>query len=156
VLAALLRHPLFRQAPPKSCGREQFGREYVSDFLRRCGRARKEDVVATATALTACSIAEALCRFVLTAQARRRGACSDYVVSGGGARNRTLMRMLESAAAALGLRLRRPEEFGLPSEAKEAAAFALMAYQTWHRQPSNIPSATGAKRPAVLGKVSYP
>ena len=66
------------------------------------------------------------------------------------------MRMLEDAAAQLGLRLRHPEEFEVPSEAKEAVAFALLAYQTWHHHPSNIPSATGAKRPAVLGKVSYP
>jgi anhydro-N-acetylmuramic acid kinase len=64
--------------------------------------------------------------------------------------------MLERAATVLGLRLRRPEEFRVPSEAKEAVAFPLLAYQTWQRQPSNIPSATGARRAAVLGKVSYP
>lgn len=156
VLAGLLRQHFFRQAPPKSAGREQFGREFVADFLRRCGRARKEDVVATATALTACSISEALCRFVLATGTRRRRAFSEFVVSGGGARNRTLVHMLGRAASVLGLRLRRPEEFRVPSEAKEAVAFALLAYQTWQRQPSNIPSATGARRAAVLGKVSYP
>jgi anhydro-N-acetylmuramic acid kinase len=158
VLDALLRHPFFRRPPPKSAGREQFGREFAADFLRRCGRAKKEDVVATATALTACSIAEALCRFVLTTEARSRGEkrFQDYVVSGGGANNKTLMDMLARAASVLGLRLLRPEEFRIPSEAKEAVAFALLAYQTWQRQPSNIPSATGAKRAAVLGKVSYP
>lgn len=155
VLVGLLRQHFFRQAPPKSAGREQFGREFVADFLRRCGRARKEDVVATATALTACSISEALCRFVLAKAQRHRGF-SEFVVSGGGARNRTLVHMLERAASVLGLRLRRPEEFRVPSEAKEAVAFALLAYQTWQRQPSNIPSATGARRAAVLGKVSYP
>lgn len=157
-LAELLRSPFFRQAPPKSAGREQFGWEFAAEFLRRFGRAKKEDLVATATALTACSIAEALCRFVLTPKARSRGGMrfQDYIVSGGGARNRTLMRMLESAAAELGLRLRRPEQFAIPSEAKEAVAFALLAHQTWHRRPSNIPSATGAKCAAVLGKVSYP
>ncbi len=156
VLAKLLRRPFFRQPPPKSAGREQFGREFVAEFLRRCGRAKKEDVVATATALTACSISEALCRFVLTTGTRKRRGFSELVVSGGGVRNRTLVHMLERAASVLGLRLRRPEEFGIPSEAKEAVAFALLAYQTWQRQPSNIPSATGAKRAAVLGKVSYP
>ena len=155
VLARLLRRPFFRQPPPKSAGREQFGREFVAEFLRRCSRARKEDVVATAAALTARSIGEALRRFVLTAEARRRGGFKEYVVSGGGARNRTLMRMLKKEAAALGLRVRRPEEFHVPSEAKEAVAFALLAYQTWQRQPGNIPSATGARRAAILGKISF-
>lgn len=156
VLSSLLRRPFFRQPPPKTAGREQFGREFVTDFLRRCGRARKADVVATATALTACSISEALCRFVLATETQRHRGFSELVVSGGGARNRTLMRMLEGAAKDLGLRLRRPEEFRIPAEAKEAVAFALLAYQTWQRQPGNIPSATGARGAAVLGKVSYP
>lgn len=157
VLDELLRQPFFRQAPPKSAGREQFGREFVAEFLRRCGRAKKEDVVATATALTACSIAEALCRFVLTTETRRHGGSRylEFAVSGGGAKNKTLMHLLSRAASVLGLRLRRPEEFRIPSEAKEAVAFALLAYQTWQRQPANIPSATGAKRAAVLGKISY-
>ena len=158
VVNGLLRRSFFRQAPPKSAGREQFGREFVSRFLRRCGRARKGDVVATATALTARSIALALRRFVLTTEARRHGEkrFREYIASGGGAKNRALMGMLKKELAALGLRLRRPEEFRIPSAAKEAVAFALLAHQTWHRRPSNIPSATGAGRPAVLGKVSYP
>jgi anhydro-N-acetylmuramic acid kinase len=63
--------------------------------------------------------------------------------------------MLANELSSLGLEVRCTDEFGLPSEAKEAAAFALMAYETWHRRPSNIPSATGAKRPAILGKISY-
>ena len=158
VVAALLRLPYFWQAPPKSAGREQFGREFVSRFLRRCGRAKKADVVATATALTARSIAQALRRFVLTTETRRHGErhFQEYIVSGGGAKNITLMRLLKEEVATLGLWLRRPEEFRIPSEGKEAVAFALMAYQTWHRRPSNIPSATGATRAAVLGKVSWP
>jgi anhydro-N-acetylmuramic acid kinase len=64
--------------------------------------------------------------------------------------------MLDRATSVLGLRLRRPEEFRIPSEAKEAVAFALLACQTWQGQPGNIPSATGARRAVVLGKVSYP
>ena len=156
VLAAVLRQPFFHRPPPKSAGREQFGREFVADFLRRCGRARKEDVVATATALTACSISEALCRFVLATGTKQRRAFSEFIVSGGGAKNRTLIHMLERATSVLGLRLRHPEEFHIPSEAKEAIAFALLASETWQRQPSNLPAATGASRPVVLGKVSYP
>lgn len=156
VLASVLRRPFFRQPPPKSAGREQFGREFVAEFLRRCGRAKKEDVVATATALTARSIALALRTFVLATETQRHRGFQEYVASGGGAKNRALMRLLQQEAKALGLRLRRPEEFHVPSEAKEAVAFALLAYQTWQRQPGNIPSATGARRAVVLGKVSWP
>ena len=78
------------------------------------------------------------------------------VVSGGGVRNGTLMRMIREELAPLKMRVRTSDEFGLPSEAKEAVAFALMAYQTWRRLPSNVPAATGAKGAAILGKVSYP
>jgi len=64
--------------------------------------------------------------------------------------------MLTSELAPLGLRLRLSDEFGVPSAAKEAVAFAVLAHETWHRQASNVPSATGAERAAVLGKISYP
>ncbi|HXZ29359.1 MAG TPA: anhydro-N-acetylmuramic acid kinase [Terriglobales bacterium] len=151
VLAEVLKLPFFQQAPPRSAGREQFGREFVARFLRACGRARKQDVIATATALTARSIEVALRRFVLTDSGYR-----EYIVAGGGAANPTLVKMIQAEIANLGLRLRRSEEFGLPRAAKEAVAFALLAYQTWQRRPGNVPAATGAERPAVLGKVSYP
>jgi anhydro-N-acetylmuramic acid kinase len=65
------------------------------------------------------------------------------------------MKMLAEEIAKLGLRLRYSDDYGVPSQAKEAVAFALLAYQTWHRQPGNVPSATGAEKPAVLGKISY-
>ena len=63
--------------------------------------------------------------------------------------------MLRQALEPLGIALRFSDEFGFPAEAKEAVAFALLAYETWHGRPSNVPSATGAKRPAILGKISY-
>jgi anhydro-N-acetylmuramic acid kinase len=151
VISDILRAPFFRCKPPKTAGREEFGREFTQEFLQRCGRADKRDVVATATALTAMSISDALRRFVL----RRTGTYRDFIVSGGGASNPTLMAMLANELRPLGLDIRSSDEFGLPSEAKEAAAFALLAFQTWNRQPSNVPSATGAKRPAILGKISY-
>jgi anhydro-N-acetylmuramic acid kinase len=146
-----LRGPFFRHKPPKTAGREEFGREFVRDFLKHCAGADSRDVVASATALTARSIADALKRFVI----RRRGAFSEMIVSGGGTKNSTLLAMLANAIRPLGLKLRSSDEFGLPSPAKEAAAFALLAYQTWNRQPSNVPSATGAKSAAILGKISY-
>ena len=152
VVARLIRSPFFRQPPPRTAGREEFGREYVSRFLRLCGSAGKPDVVATATALTTRSIADALRRFVVRKQAHYQA----MIVSGGGAKNPTLMAMLRNDLAPLGVALRFSDEFGLPSEAKEAVAFAVLAYETWHRRASNVPSATGAKRPAILGKISYP
>lgn len=145
-----LRHPYFRLKPPKTAGREEFGREYANHFLGLCGKATPSDVIATATALTAKSIAAAIRKFILPL-----GKFSDYVVSGGGTHNGTLMKMLSHEGSAMGLRLRTTDEFSVPSQAKEAIAFALLAYQTWHRQPGNVPSSTGAKRPAILGKISY-
>jgi len=151
VLAASMRNSFFRRKPPKTTGREQFGREFARQFLRRCGRADRRDIVATATALTACSIVDAICRFVLN----RRGNYREFIVSGGGVYNPMLLAMLANELQSLGLQLRLSDEFGLPSEAKEAVAFALLAYETWHRRPSNLPVATGAKKPAVLGKISF-
>jgi anhydro-N-acetylmuramic acid kinase len=151
VVAAVLRAPFFRQKTPKTAGREEFGREFTEKFVRRCGRAASRDIVATATALTSRSIADALQQFVL----RKRGAYREFIVSGGGASNRTLMKMLNNELRPLGLKMRFSDEFGVPSEAKEAAAFALLAYETWNQRTSNIRSATGAKRPVILGKISY-
>jgi anhydro-N-acetylmuramic acid kinase len=151
IVREVLRLPFFRRTPPKTAGREEFGREFAQHFVKRCGRAAKADVVATATALTARSISDALRRFVLP----RRGRFREFVVSGGGANNPTLLAMLANELRPLHLTIRASDEFGLPSAAKEAAAFALMAYETWNQRPSNIPSATGARRPAILGKISY-
>ena len=157
VVDDILRRPFFHRAPPKAAGREEFGREFVREFLQSCGRARKQDVVATATRLTARSIADAVRRFVVKASpGGRKQPYGEMILSGGGAKNPTLVRMLSNELASMGIKIRFSDEFGLPSEAKEAVAFAMLAYETWHRRPSNLPSATGAKRAAVLGKISYP
>lgn len=152
ILQRVLGDAFFRAKPPKTAGREEFGREFAREFIRLCGRARKQDVVATATALTARSISQALERFLLS---RSGTSFRELIVSGGGAKNASLIAMLAEQVAPLGLVIRFSDEFGLPSEAKEAVAFAVLAYETWHRRPSNVPSATGAKRPAILGKISY-
>jgi anhydro-N-acetylmuramic acid kinase len=151
VVADILREPFFLRQPPKTAGREEFGREFAKKFVRRSGRAASRDIVATATALTARSIADSLQRFVL----EKRSRYSEFVVSGGGVNNPTLMTMLATELRPLGVKIRSSDEFGLPSEAKEAAAFALLAFETWRRRPSNVPAATGAKKHAVLGKISY-
>jgi anhydro-N-acetylmuramic acid kinase len=164
VLKKLLAQPFFRNRPPKTAGREEFGREFVREFLRLCGKIPNQDVVATATALTARSIAHAIRDFVVSRSASMRGAglrrprpaYAQMILSGGGAKNPTLVRMLSEQLRPLGITVRLSNDFGIPSETKEAVAFALLAYETWHGRPSNVPSATGARRPAVLGKISYP
>jgi anhydro-N-acetylmuramic acid kinase len=155
-LAAAMRNSYFRLRPPRTSGREQFGTEYAKKFLSLCRRFSKkpEDALTTATALTAETIAGGYRRFVHR-KLRSAGGGIDYIVSGGGARNRTLMAMLAQRLEPLGCELATIDDFGLPAEAKEAAAFALLAWQTWHRLPGNVPAATGAKRPAILGQVTY-
>jgi anhydro-N-acetylmuramic acid kinase len=157
ILQEMLQHAFFRKQPPKTAGREEFGREFVDHFLQTCKGCRKEDVVATATAMTVKSIADAVRRFVLKKpNSARKPAFHEMILSGGGAKNSTLVAMLTGELTLLRLQPRFSDEFGLPSAAKEAVAFAVLAHETWHRRASNVPSATGAKRAAVLGKVSYP
>jgi len=153
VMRAALRNPYFQLKPPRTAGREQFGREYAARFLANCRRhgSTPADALATATALTAETIAQSYKRFV---RAKMKGG-ADYIVSGGGARNGTLMAMLAQRLEPLGCELAASEEFGLPAEAKEAAAFALLAWQTWHHRAGNVPAATGATRPMILGQVTY-
>jgi anhydro-N-acetylmuramic acid kinase len=155
VVRKMLQRDFFRKLPPKTAGREEFGREFVREFLQACGSRSKQDIVATATALTAKSIADAL-RHYAAQRPTRKQRFHEMILSGGGAKNSTLVSMLTSELTPLGLRLRFSDEFGLPSAAKEAVAFAMLAYETWHRRSSNVPSATGAERPAILGKISYP
>ncbi len=159
VVRRFLGESYFRQKPPKTAGREEFGREFAREFLHECdifgkehGEAvEKKDVVATATAFTARSIREALRLYVA-----RKAKFSELIASGGGTKNPTLMAALRSGVEELGLRVRSSDEFGIPSGAKEAVAFAALAYETWNRRSSNVPSATGAGRPVVLGKISFP
>jgi anhydro-N-acetylmuramic acid kinase len=154
VLRQMLSDSYFRVKPPRTAGREQFGREYATKFLAACRQhsPRPEDALATATALTAETIAQSYARFV--APKMKHGPV-DYIVSGGGACNATLMAMLAQRLEPMGCELASSEEFGLPAESKEAAAFALLAWQTWHHLPGNVPAATGAKRPVILGQVTY-
>jgi anhydro-N-acetylmuramic acid kinase len=154
VLNGALKHPFLRRNPPKTAGREEFGWEYATAFLSECRKAsrHKEDAVATATALTAASIAESYKRF---AAAKIGAGPVDYIVSGGGARNPVLMRGLAERLKEYGCTVTTIDSFGLPAEAKEAAAFALLAWQTWHHRPGNLRSATGANRAAILGQVTY-
>jgi anhydro-N-acetylmuramic acid kinase len=151
LLEKLLADPYLRLKPPKSTGREYFGRTFVEEILTE-GRkldARPEDLIRTATIFTALSVVDALNRFVFP----HTKTAAQLIVSGGGARNPLLMGQLEAALAPI--ELLTSEKFGVPEQSKEAYAFALLAYETYHHRPSNLPSATGATRPAILGKISY-
>jgi anhydro-N-acetylmuramic acid kinase len=155
VVKRIVSEKYFAMKPPKSAGREQFGASFAAEFFERCKKAgaKPEDAVATATALTAESIVLAYRRFVRPLN--KTGSIVDYVVSGGGARNATLIEMLRGRLKPMGCRVVASDQMGLPSQAKEAVAFALLAWQTWHGLTGNVPSATGAKRPVVLGEICY-
>ena len=149
ILNELMRDPYLKIAPPKSTGREYYGREFLERVVRlgKKYRARPEDLVRTATVFTALSVVDALNRFVFP-----RVEIGAGLVSGGGAKNPLVMAQLAALAP---VKVRALEELGVAAEAKEAYAFALLAYETWMRRPGNVPSATGAKRPVILGKICW-
>ena len=155
VLREALRNPFFSAPPPKSCGREEFGEHFAARWITRCRKAggADADIVATATALTPATIVQAFQHFVQPHMGATRTV--EYLVAGGGAKNATLMDMLRTGLEPLGVRIRPMAELGVAPEAKEAVAFALLAWLTWHRLPGNVVSATGAQRPVILGKVSF-
>ena len=151
LLAELAADPFFRKNPPKSAGREQFGLEFADRAFRWAGRnrVRFEDVLYTVTVLTAVTIAKAVRKWVAP-----KMHVDDLIVSGGGAHNPLLMERLR--AGFTGIAIVPSGKFGVPEDAKEAFAFAVLACETFHGRPSNLPGATGARRPAVLGKLCRP
>jgi len=148
LLEKLLAQPFFSAQPPKTAGREQFGAAFVQLLLEHSKTARFEDLVCTATELTARSVAAAVIRFVLA-----ETTVQQLVVSGGGARNRFLMQRLQSALP--GMKVLSSDDLGIPTAAKEAIGFAILANETLHLNAGNVPAATGARHPVVLGKVVY-
>jgi anhydro-N-acetylmuramic acid kinase len=150
LLKELLRDPYLRLGPPKSTGREYYGRAYFQELLRMGKKfgAGPNDLIRTTTEFTVASVVDALKRFVL-----RKTKIGQVIVSGGGAKNPLVMAQLTAELAPI--EVMASSKLGVPEEAKEAYAFALLAYETWHRRASNLPSATGAERPVVLGKVCF-
>jgi len=148
LLASLREDPFFRKRPPKSAGREEFGPALVQRVLVWATRhsLRAADVLHTVTLLTALTIIDALERWIAP-----RLRIHDVIVSGGGAHNPLLMAHLRAGLP--GVRIIPSGELGVPEDAKEAFAFAVLAYETFHGRPSNLPTATGARRAAVLGKI---
>jgi anhydro-N-acetylmuramic acid kinase len=149
LLAEALSFPFFNQAPPKSAGREQFGRWFVEKYFFRHNGAGSLDLLRTATELTARTIADALERFVFP-----RGKMHRLIISGGGAHNQFLVRRIRELLPSLRVQL--SDDFNLPVDAKEAIAFAVLADRTMHGLPGNLPSVTGARRSVVLGKLVRP
>jgi anhydro-N-acetylmuramic acid kinase len=147
---SLLKDSYFYQSPPKSAGREQFGEAYAERFIEwgKKHRARPEDLIRSATALTSLSVIDAWHRFIAP-----RAKISQLIVAGGGAHNPLIMAQLTAALA--GVDVIPSGALGLPEDSKEAFAFAILAYETFHGRAANLPSATGARRPAILGKVCY-
>jgi len=140
LLDRLLADPYYRAKPPKSAGREQYGAEFVARLKQTA--LPLPDLIATATVLTAATIARAAAPF----------QPDELIVSGGGAHNPQILAHL--AAFLPGVALATSADFGIDPDAKEAIAFAILAYRTWRRKPSNLPSATGARHPVILGKLT--
>ncbi len=146
LLCEMLEHPFLRRKPPKSTGREEFGQAYCEWFSRESQRRTlgPEDVVATVTAFTARTIAEAYRRFLPAMP-------DEMILGGGGGHNRTLVRMLQRELEVV--KIRTTNEFGIDVDAREAVAFAILAWATMRGTANNVPSATGAAEPVVLGKI---
>src|SRR5437879_4290392 len=150
LLNELLRDPYLKLPPPKSTGREYYGHAYLKRVLalgRRHG-AKPNDLIRAATIFTALSVVDALNRFVLP-----KTRIHQLIVSGGGAYNPLILAQL--SAALPGIEVLPSSRLGLPEDPKEAFPFALLAYESFHQRPANLPSATGARGPAILGKISY-
>ena len=148
MLKELMSDPYFREKPPKSTGREYFGLEMAKGLLKRYRREEKEDLLHTLTAFTAESIFIAYKKFVFP-----RYDIDRVLLAGGGAKNRLLVRLLGGKfPCPVGL----TDDFGVPSQAREALCFAVLANETISGAPSNVPGATGAKKRAILGKISLP
>ena len=153
LLVELMAHPFLRRRPPKTTGREEFGEVFVQRALVSARRLRlsPEDTVATATAFTAATIADAYERFVFPKLTAHDRSALQIILGGGGAKNPTLRRMLATRIGAA--QLFTHEDFGIANAAKEALAFAILAHETLLGKPGNVPSATGARRAVVLGKI---
>lgn len=153
LLAQMMRHSYLQRHPPKTTGREEFGEAFLHPVLDSARRLRlsDEDLVATATSFTASSIADACRRFVFPRLAIAERGALQIILGGGGAKNPVLRRMLREQLP--GPEWLTHEHFGIGNGAKEALAFAILAHETLRGRPSNVPSATGARHAAVLGKI---
>ena len=142
----MAEEPYFTRKPPKSTGRELFGVQRCDVYLKEMAGLSKEDILATLTAFTARSTAEAYKNFLPALP-------DEVLLCGGGARNPAIAAMLQKELP--NSRIGRTEDAGLPGDSKEAVAFAVLGYETMNRRPGNLPAATGAKGPVILGSITY-
>lgn len=143
----MLTHPFLKKAPPKSTGREDFGPSYLDEVNRKAPSLSPADLLATLTAFTAETVAVGFRGFILP-----KMKIDEVAITGGGGHNPVLRKMLGERLAPAALV--EPDALGFPGRAIEAAAFAFLAYLTWHGLPGNIPAATGASHPVVLGAIT--
>jgi anhydro-N-acetylmuramic acid kinase len=150
----MMRNPYFKRKPPKSCGREEFGAEFAGRLAELCRKdgGCAEDAVTAAMVLTVTSIGNAYLRFC---QERLKPGPVEVIAAGGGVKNKVLMSFLRLFFKVRGARLLTTDAVGIPTQAKEGVAFALLAWLTWNGLAGNVLAATGAKRAVVLGKVSH-
>ncbi len=151
ILTYCMNHPFLKMNPPKSTGREQFGEEFVSELLKRFEKHCKENILTTVTMFTANSIVYHYKEFILPYY-----EIDEAILGGGGSYNDTLVEMIRHGLKEEKCALFLQEDIGFSSEAKEAIAFAILANETYHRNPSNVPSATGATQSVVLGNITFP
>ena len=151
ILTYCMNHPFLKMNPPKSTGREQFGEEFVSQLLKRYEKHSKENILTTVTMFTASSIVHHYKEFILPYY-----EIDEVILGGGGSYNNTLVEMIRYGLKDEKCTIFIQEDIGYSSEAKEAIAFAILANETYHRNPSNVPSATGAKQSVVLGNITFP
>ena len=146
LLKDMLRHPYFRRRPPKTTGREDFGTEYTRKLYKKALSKKLDsaDIIATATAFTAVTIADAYRRFLPAVP-------DEIILCGGGGQNRTLVKMLKEQLQPA--KILSTGDFGIDPDAKEAVSFAILAWATIKGIANNVPAATGAAKPAVLGKI---
>ncbi|TPV47219.1 anhydro-N-acetylmuramic acid kinase AnmK [Bacillus dicomae] len=150
ILTYCMNHPFLKMNPPKSTGREQFGEEFVSQLLKRYEKHSKENIVTTVTMFTASSIVHHYKEFILPYY-----EIDEIILGGGGSYNDTLVEMIRYGLKDEKCTIFIQEDIGYSSEAKEAIAFAILANETYHHNPSNVPSATGAKKSVVLGNTTF-
>ncbi|MDR2996222.1 MAG: anhydro-N-acetylmuramic acid kinase [Bacillus cereus] len=151
MLTYCMNHPFLNMKPPKSTGREQFGEAFVTELLNRFEKYSKGNILATVTMFTACSIVHHYQEFIFPYY-----EIDEIILGGGGSYNRTLVEMIRYGLKEEKCEIFIQEDLGYSSEAKEAIAFAILANETYHRNPSNVPSATGAKNSVILGNVTFP
>lgn len=151
MLDRLLQDPYYQLQPPKSTGREVYGKAFAQELMAQAKQQgiSDADLIATVTALTASTIAQAYIQHVLP-----HTKVEEVIVSGGGAHNQTLLRMLQEQLPA-GMKVMTTQQFGMPDDAKEAVAFAILGHETLMGRPSNVPSVTGAKRAVPLGNICF-